>query len=598
MKFLIYYLKKLHKYSGFILYSNLVAMIILSLIEGVGLLLLIPLINFSGILNVNMTSDTKLSFIYSFFNEFSIEAGLLIILILYLILMVGQGVFQRNQQVLNTKIQQGFSRHVREETYQMLLQANWSFFIKKRRSDIINIMTTEIGRVTGGVQLFLQFVTSLVFTCIQIAISLYLSFSMTLFVLFFGCLLVLSSRGLVKKSNDLGKNTVHLSKKFLGGMTDHFNGIKDIKSNTLEGIHVRWFKDLNHEMEENMIEIVKVRSTSQLIYKSVSAILLSFFIYFSIRFFHSQPTELMVILLIFSRLWPRLSAIQASLEQMWTLLPSFYALGDLQSECKNAKELDNEIYKKIIPISVDRCISLKNVSFSYDNGKSYALSDVNVEFAVNQTTAIVGPSGAGKSTLIDLLMGLSQPDNGEVYIDGKNIDKGDLLPLRKAISYVPQDPYLFNGSIKDNLLLVKSEASDDEIWEALQFASADEFVKRLPNGLDTIIGDRGIRLSGGERQRIVLARAIIRKPALLVLDEATSALDTKNERIIQDSLDKLKGRMTIIIVAHRLSTIRNANQVLVLDKGRIIQAGGFQQLANDRRGLFSTLLGEQLEATP
>lgn len=597
MKFLIYYLKKLHKYSGFILYSNLVAMIILSLIEGVGLLLLIPLINFSGILNVNMTSDTKLSFIYSFFNEFSIEAGLLIILILYLILMVGQGAFQRNQQILNTKIQQGFSRHVREETYQMLLQAKWSFFIKKRRSDIINIMTTEIGRVTGGVQLFLQFVTSLVFTCIQIALSLYLSFSMTLFVLFFGFLLVLSSRGLVKKSNDLGKNTVQLSKKFLGGMTDHFNGIKDIKSNTLEGIHVRWFKDLNHEMEENMIEIVKVRSTSQLIYKSVSAILLSFFIYFSIRFFHSKPTELMVILLIFSRLWPRLSAIQASLEQMWTLLPSFYALGDLQSECKNDKELDNEIYKKIIPISVDRCISLKNVSFSYDNGKSYALSDVNVEFAVNQTTAIVGPSGAGKSTLIDLLMGLNQPDNGEVYIDGKNIDKGDLLPLRKAISYVPQDPYLFNGSIKDNLLLVKSEASDDEIWEALQFASADEFVKRLPNGLDTIIGDRGIRLSGGERQRIVLARAIIRKPALLVLDEATSALDTKNERIIQDSLDKLKGRMTIIIVAHRLSTIRNANQVLVLDKGRIIQAGGFQQLASDRRGLFRTLLGKQLEAT-
>ncbi|MEK3991751.1 ABC transporter ATP-binding protein [Robertmurraya sp. FSL R5-0851] len=598
MKFLIYYLKKLHQYSGLILYLNLVAMIFLSLIEGVGLLLLIPLINFSGILNINMTGDTKLSFIYSFFNTFSVEAGLLIILTIYLVLMLSQGVFQRNQQILNTKIQQGFSRHVREETYQLLLQAKWSFFIKKRRSDIINIMTTEIGRVTGGVQLFLQFVTSLVFTCIQIGLSLYLSFSMTLFVLFFGFLLVLSSRGLVKKSNDLGKNTVQLSKKFLGGMTDHFSGIKDIKSNTLEGIHIKWFKDLNHEMEENMIGLVKVRSTSQLIYKIVSAILLSIFVYFSIRFFHSQPTELMVILLIFSRLWPRLSAIQASLEQIWTLLPSFYALGDLQSECKNAKELDNEIYKKINPISVDGCISLKNVSFSYDNGKSFALSDINVEFTVNQTTAIVGPSGAGKSTLIDLLMGLNQPDNGEVHINGKKIDKGDLLPLRKAISYVPQDPYLFNGSIKDNLLLVKSDASDDEIWEALQFASADEFVKRLPNGFDTIIGDRGIRLSGGERQRIVLARAIIRKPALLVLDEATSALDTKNERIIQDSLDKLKGKMTIIIVAHRLSTIRSANQVLVLDKGRIIQAGGFQQLANDRRGLFSTLLGKQLEATP
>jgi ABC-type multidrug transport system fused ATPase/permease subunit len=366
----------------------------------------------------------------------------------------------------------------------------------------------------------------------------------------------------------------------------------------LEEIHINWFNRLNNKMEANINEIVKVRSTSQLIYKIVSAILLSAFIYLSIRIFQSQPTELMIILLIFSRLWPRLTSIQASLEQIWTLLPSFHTLGDLQSECKIAKELDKEIFEINNPITITRGIALNNVSYSYDNSKNFALSQVNIEFPVDQTTAIVGPSGAGKSTLIDLLMGLNKPDDGKVSIDGRTLEKSNLLSLRKAISYVPQDPYLFNGSIRDNLLLVKASASEEEIWEALQFASAEEFVRKLPKGIDTIIGDRGIRLSGGEKQRIVLARAIIRKPALLVLDEATSALDTKNERSIQASLDKLKGKMTIIIVAHRLSTIRNADQVIVLDKGRVIQVGEFQQLAKDRRGLFSSLLGNQLEATP
>lgn len=597
MRFLFYYVKKLHIYSGVVLYLNLFGMIILSLIESVGILLLIPLINFSGILNVNMTEGTKLGFVYAFFNQFSMEVGLLLLLTFYISLMVSQALFQRNQQILNTKIQQGFSRQIREETYQALLQSNWNFFIKKRRSDIINIMTTEIGRVTGGVQMFLQFLTSIVFTIIQIALSMYLSFIMTLFVLFFGLLLVLSSRGLVKKSNSLGENTVQLSKKFLGGMTEHFNGIKDIKSNTLEETHLSWFKELNHEMEKNMINIVKVRATSQLIYKVVSAVLISVFVYFSIQFFQAQPTELMIIMLIFSRLWPRLTGIQSSLEQLWTLLPSFHAVGELKNECKNANELDNEIFKQIVPLKITRDISFKDVYFSYDKGKSFALNGVDLHFSVNRTTAIVGPSGAGKSTLIDLLMGLNHPDTGEVTVDGRVIGKNDLLPLRKAISYVPQDPYLFNGSIRDNLLLVKSDSSEEEMWEALRFASAAEFVKDLPKGIDTIIGDRGIRLSGGERQRIVLARAIIRKPAILVLDEATSALDTTNERSIQESLDSLKGKMTIIIVAHRLSTIQNADQVIVLEQGKIIQTGGFKQLARDKKGLFNKLLGKQLETT-
>ena len=248
-------------------------------------------------------------------------------------------------------------------------------------------------------------------------------------------------------------------------------------------------------------------------------------------------------------------------------------------------------------IEFNEQIECRNVYFRYSEEGSYALSNVNLIIPSNQMTAFVGRSGAGKSTLIDLLMGLNQPEKGDVLIDGVPLKSEHLLSLRRSISYVAQDPFLFNTSIRENLVLVAPESSDDDLWDALEFSSAAEFVKKLPDGLDTLIGDRGIKLSGGERQRLVLARAILRKPKILVLDEATSALDTENESKIQEAIERLKGKMTIIVIAHRLSTIRNADQVVVLDEGEVIQRGGFNQLANEKRNVFSQLLQNQVKAT-
>ncbi|MGO4273116.1 ABC transporter ATP-binding protein, partial [Paenibacillus sp. TAF58] len=210
---------------------------------------------------------------------------------------------------------------------------------------------------------------------------------------------------------------------------------------------------------------------------------------------------------------------------------------------------------------------------------------------------VIGRSGAGKSTLIDILMGLLQPERGQVLVDGVPLTEANLLSLRKSISYVPQDPFLFNGSIRENMLMIDPSATEEQLWESLEFAASTEFVNKLPLGLDTLIGDRGIRLSGGERQRLVLARAILRKPSILILDEATSALDSENEAKIQEALERLQGKLTIIVIAHRLSTIRNADQVIVLDKGRIIQSGGFTQLTGEKEGLFASLLGNQIQET-
>jgi ATP-binding cassette subfamily C protein len=271
---------------------------------------------------------------------------------------------------------------------------------------------------------------------------------------------------------------------------------------------------------------------------------------------------------------------------------------DLQDECLAAKEIHDREVEEIKPMVIEKGIDCQGVFFRYNPEQpDFALQNINIQIPVNQMTAIVGRSGAGKSTLIDLLMGMNQPEKGAVLIDGNQLGSENLLSLRHSVSYVPQDPFLFSATIRENLLIIDQNATVEEIWEALEFSAAADFVRKLPLELDTLIGDRGIKLSGGERQRLVLARAILRKPSILVLDEATSALDTENEAKIQGAIETLKGTMTIIIIAHRLSTIRHADQVVVMDQGKIIQLGGFNQLVVEKKGMFSHLLSNQMESS-
>ena len=344
------------------------------------------------------------------------------------------------------------------------------------------------------------------------------------------------------------------------------------------------------------MEYMRIRSNSQLFYKVSMAILIAFFIIIS-KYVSSAIHSTTINHSHFSRLWPRFMTIQSNLEQLAASIPAFKSLWELQEECKEVFEMqDIHQQKHIKPICIEQGIECKDVHFRYNKQESlYALQNINVQIPINGMTAVVGHSGAGKSTLIDVLMGLIQPEKGQVLIDGTPLITDNILSLRRAISYVPQDPFLFNASIRDNLLMIEPNASEEEIWDALSFAAAAEFVQTLPKGLDTLIGDRGVRLSGGERQRLVLARAILRKPSILVLDEATSALDAENEVKIQSAIERLKGTMTIVVIAHRLSTIRNADQVIVLGKGEIVQKGEFNQLAKERKGVFRSLLGAQME---
>src|SRR4051795_10980393 len=222
-------------------------------------------------------------------------------------------------------------------------------------------------------------------------------------------------------------------------------------------------------------------------------------------------------------------------------------------------------------------IRYENVSFSYVDGLS-ALRNISFHALPGTTTALVGATGAGKSTLVNLLVRFYEFDSGEIYVDDKPVREYALRSLREAIGVVTQESFLFNGSIRENLLMGKPTASDAEIWRAVDAANSRQFIERLPQGLESVVGERGVKLSVGEKQRLSIARALLKDPPILILDEATASVDTATERLIQEALDNLMSHRTSTVIAHRLSTIVGADQILVLDQGRIIERGRHEEL--------------------
>ncbi|MFE4036192.1 ABC transporter ATP-binding protein [Priestia sp. YIM B13489] len=597
MEPLLYYIKRLHQFAGKVMYLNVFGMAIVSLLEGIGILLIIPLLSLGGVIEINPASH-KIIHVFAFFTKVPHSLYLPLVLGFYMLLIVGQNLIKRSLAIRDIKIREKFSQHLRLEIYSLLLHSEWGLFLRKRKSDLINLLTIEFARVIGGINFFLQLLSNMIFMLIQIIIALWLSVKMTLVILLFGLILSYFSKRFIKGAKSLGRRTSQLGENYMAGITDQLNGIKDIKSNTLEGSHINWLQSLTFRMSEEQMEYIRLKSSSQFVHKVSSALLVTVFIFVSLEALHAQEEQLLLIILIFSRLWPRFTAIQSNFEQIASTIPACLSIIELMKDCKRNQEFKKgtkQIFSNFTYNQSD--IECRDIFFRYKKDEDkYVLKDINLKILGNQMTAIVGPSGAGKSTLIDILMGLNLPERGSVFVDNKLLKDEVILSLRQSISYVPQDPFLFNASVRDNLLIVKPEASENEIWKALEFAIADQFVKHLPKGLDTVIGDRGTKISGGERQRIVLARAILKQPSILILDEATSALDNNNENKIKESIERLKGKMTIIVIAHRLSTIRSADQVIVLEKGEIIQKGHFNQLAQEEEGAFNKLLKGQFEA--
>jgi ATP-binding cassette subfamily B protein len=242
--------------------------------------------------------------------------------------------------------------------------------------------------------------------------------------------------------------------------------------------------------------------------------------------------------------------------------------------------------------SVNGAVTFRNVTFTYPNSTRPALENISLQAKPGEMIALVGPSGSGKSTFINLVIGFLRPQSGEIAIDSHDLSKFDLRTYRRHISVVPQESVLFEGTVRDNVTYGLGSVSDKKVSQALEAANASEFVSELPDGVDTLVGERGARISGGQKQRLAIARALIRNPRILILDEATSALDSQSESAIQSALELLMKDRTTFVVAHRLSTVRRADLILVLDKGILVEQGSHKQLVNSG-GLYQRLFEAQ-----
>ena len=367
-------------------------------------------------------------------------------------------------------------------------------------------------------------------------------------------------------------------------------GLKVAKSVGAETRDIAIFNRLARQRADGYLALLRSFAQAKMRLDLSSAALICVLLLVAVEGLGLRGAGLLVLLFVFARIMPRAMALQESAQMFVTGLPAFSSVMQLVDDCEAEAEVVGAGGSS--RIGVGQSVRFESVSYRYTAVGPLVLDDVSLEIPAGRTIAIVGPSGAGKSTLADVLIGLLRPQAGTIAIDGHPLAEAAGGAWRRSIGYVPQDSFLLHDTVRANLAWARPDASEAAMWDALARASAAEFVRSRAEGLDTVVGDRGVRLSGGERQRLALARALLIEPTVLVLDEATSALDSLNERQILAAVDGLKGHVTVVVITHRLSSIVDAEIIYVLDKGRLVETGTWDALSA-RGGVFARLKAAQ-----
>ena len=357
---------------------------------------------------------------------------------------------------------------------------------------------------------------------------------------------------------------------------DNLAGIRQIKSFVREREEHARFNQVSDQLRRATLVVMRtwaIYSPSMSMFEAIGAVLVLGFGSYAVLNGGMQMGDLVAFLLLTAFLYDPISR----LHQLNQLVQAGRAAGERVFEILDESAEPGLIEKGKMLVRIAGDIRYEDVSFSYTEGLP-ALKHVSFHAAPGATIALVGATGAGKSTLVNLLVRFYEFTSGRVYIDGRPIREYGLGVLREAIGVVTQESFLFNGSIRENLLMGKPTATDAELWRAVDAAKARQFIERLPEGLESVVGERGVKLSVGEKQRLSIARALLKDPPILILDEATASVDTATERLIQEALEHLMANRTSIVIAHRLSTIVHADQILVLDRGRIIERGKHDEL--------------------
>jgi ATP-binding cassette, subfamily C, bacterial len=582
------FLRCLAAHAGARLWLALALMVGMGLLEGSGLLMLLPLLQSIGLESAPDGSGLgrmAVSILHAGHVPFTLPA----VLAVFFVVMSAQAALRACSGVLNARIETSFTCFLRERLYRAMMGSDWLFFARQRSSDITQALMEELQRVGLGTQQLLALLGLAGVAAVQILIAFGLSPALTLLAVVCGAGVAFLLQPLTWRAHELGRITQEKRAEMAAAVSEHLGGMKIAKSYGREEHHLGRFHRVMHDIAAHWVRAVRLYGAARAWFEIGSMLTLSAFLFFAVAVVRMKMAELVILAFIFTRLLSRMTAIQDSWQRTMQSLPSFTATEHMRQSFLAAAETSGlETSGRIV---LQREICLENLEFRYNPTRDEAaLHGVSLMIPARQITAVCGPSGAGKSTLADLLLGLLRPTAGQIFIDGEPLAEAGLHAWRRSVGYVPQETFLFHETVRANLLWVRPEATEADLLSALRTAAAAEFVDRLPQGLDTVVGDRGVRLSGGERQRLALARALLGEPSVLVLDEATSALDTQNERLIQQAIKQLHGRLTVVLIAHRLSTVRMADQIVVFEKGRVAEIGRWDELCSREEGIFRQLV--------
>ncbi len=524
-------------------------------LDGAGLLLLIPILDsvvtHGGRSRVSAAMDT--------IGLHAPLARLATLLTLFVLLAVTRALVQFARDVTLARLQNAFVTQQRSQVMHAIGAASWSRIVGLRHARVTNLITSEVGRVSSGAQFLIQGSVAaamlIVQTTLAVALAPVLTLATTALVLLGGGI-VLLAQGRVR---EIGADMVRGNAALMGSAGGFLDGLKAAAAQNAQRAFIAEFEAVQAQSQAIGLAFQRRQSASRRIFAVGSgfagaAVVLIGFVT------HVPPAVLITLVLVFSRMSGPAIAIQQSAQNFFFMLPSFEALQAFQAEL--AVERAAAAPPMVPPPGP---IAARDLVYLHPGGGGIAHASLTI--TPGAFVGIAGPSGAGKTTLIDLLIGLITPQSGTLAVGGLDLDDAGRSGWRQGVAYVPQEGFLFHDSVRRNLAWGNGEPDDTAMWRALGFVDADALVRRMPEGLDTIVGERGALLSGGERQRIALARAILRQPRLLVLDEAMNAIDATSETRLLDRLATLDPRPTILMISHRRESLKACDQIVTVERG-------------------------------
>jgi ATP-binding cassette, subfamily B, bacterial MsbA len=466
---------------------------------------------------------------------------------------------------------------LRKRLFEQLQSLSLSYYTTSRSGDIFNTLTTEIGQIKQAFEVFSNLITR-GSTLIAYVVSMFwLSWQLSLGAITLYALLSVVISTLIRRVREASFAVPTANKQLASTAIQFINGIRTVKASATENFERKRFYQASTDIVKAEDQVASI---SSLVYPLADAAASSILIVMVVIAFNLmisqgslQVASLLTFMFVLFRMMPLVSQVNAMREN----------ISRFQGSVNEVKELLRNDDKPYLNNGTLEFTGLKQgvsflwVNFGYEPS-NLVLQDITLNIEKGEVTALVGASGAGKTTLADLIPRFYDPIKGSILLDGENLTNFNITSVRQKMAIVSQDTFIFNASVMDNIAYGLQEICEQDIWQAAKQAHALEFIEELSNSWDTILGDRGVRLSGGQRQRIAIARALLRNPDILILDEATSALDSVTEKLIQESLEKLSTGRTVIAIAHRLSTIAKADKVVVLEQGRIVEQGSYQEL--------------------